>query len=251
MVSLGSMRISMVQLVRRFAYTGKEKDIRFRVFDFENAFKEHFSESAVLSPNAQDAPPDVPRFIFQQGNRQLIAAGTAVQLSLLFDKDVDLPEVESQIKKYSKIMDDCLDGVLNDVQNSYSGIIVYINRPYGGKEADVAKEIARQLISKECDNPLSVSVNIGYKSGNLAHTVSVSGYRAYKNVASSEFLSFSTCEFSEASEHGLQIKLDVNSKNTLDNKEYGKFSYIYSGVMEMLKNEAPKYLGDLFSSEGL
>ena len=245
MITFGPSRISAIQLVRRYPFQSGGNDIRFRQFDFEKAFKPWFPSSPSVTPNIEAAPPDAARFIFQHGKMTLMVAGTATQLTLILESSIDYNAIKKLLSKYSAAMDDGLNELLGDAIPSYSGIVGHIVRPYDGKDSDIARESAAIILNKKIENILALNMEFGYLNGEVVRSISINGYKTFTATGVAGEMIHIDPDFSEPSESGMQIKIDVNTKQTARVAGKNKFAALVPHFLEMLAGDAQTALDGL------
>lgn len=252
MVEFGQTRIGMIQMVRRYSFQGGKGDIRYKQFVFEDAFKEWFPSSPVVTPGIEMAPPDAPRFVFQNNKINMLVAGVATQLTLTFDDGLPtIASIEKLLKKYSVALDRGLMVALGEQSPTYSGIVVHVNRPFSGDEADVAKAICDNLITPKFGDVRVANIDLGFLRDGVMCSLNVSGYRTFSGVVKPGESMHIDSDFSKPDESGLQIKVDANTKPSMNDASGHEFVNLVPHVLGLLTVHAKSFLGELMPEIGV
>lgn len=231
--------IKSIKFVRRFPF---DPEIRRKQFEFEDAVKGHFPNPPQVASNQGQLPPDAPRFIFTDGKKVLVVAGTAVQLTLNFPDGLPKQNSLKNINnKYSEIFDTSFKSILQYQSKFYNGYIITFNKKIPEGVHTVARIVSDQLLSINLDNIQAANIDIGFTENELTHTFGISGY---KNITTQLKLGesiFIDPDFDDQNaEIGLQLIVDTNNKQHTSHEV--NFKTICEKSLYIISEKAPSII---------
>jgi hypothetical protein len=164
----------------------------------------------------------------------------SVQLTLDFGKSLPADQsFKSILSRPAATMDTALDKILGHQKKAYSAIIVVwtVTEPNLEK---LARDLADDILKpKFADKILSFNTTLGLQAQGFNRTIEVSQFSGWRRVAPlGEALSLDP-DFDAPDDQGLQIKLDVNTKPSVDNPHKGAFSSIIPIFVQSITDDLP------------
>lgn len=248
-MAFGPHKVPIVQCIRRFPIS---REIRRRVFEFEDAFKAEFPSPAQVPNVADDTPADAPRFVLQAGKKQLIVTASAVLLQMDFSEGLPGKGMISDVlNKYAVLMDKALDALLPSAP-SFSGIAVVVAKPYSGTGYDLMRIVQNRLLADKVrwSKPAASNISTGFLSdAGFYRVFDFSFYKTFNfSVANGERIEIDQ-DFTEAHDEGLQVKVDVNNRNEMRSQR--DFTRLLPELKQALSIDLPEIFPEFGELEGV
>lgn len=197
-----------------------DRQIRYRVADIERAFQSVLGGQATGTNVADTAPPAIPRFTMQSGPKQLSISQVTAQLDLdFFSQKKSFESLSATIKKnFSNFWQGfCQVKNLTDIRDM--GMIFTINTPDKRSTNELSAEVFKRYVRAPLlGDVASTSLQLGFLDTDKQAfiNVAVGSYEIREGLINNPDPRGGpmTIEINElpVSEHGIETKLDVNSK---------------------------------------
>lgn len=220
-------------------YKAKDNKIRHRVADAENAFADMFSGQSQQTNVPDNTDPNIPRLIFQAGQKQLSISQKACQFSLNFDNnEKTIDEQLLIIKKNLLAFQNGLFGFKPKDELSECAIVVSVNLICKEKRDSMLQHVYNRFFKIdqqiEFGELASFSFKVGYKTKDqlyLNYEADIYELRKLDFQQSKTFGEVIQIDAKDIPviEEGICVRVDVNNKPKVNS-----VSYTYSGVEELI-----------------
>lgn len=231
-----------------------DKQIRYRVADIENAFRSTVVSQAVGTNVADNAPPNIPRFTMQSGQKVISVSQIQCQM------DMNFAEQRKTFDQVGAVVRKNFAGFWAGVRKLKSleevrdvGLVLSFNVSSKKPIPELSEELySRYLNIPSLGNVASVGFQTGFTSldGNIFINLSVGTYEVreahLENSMHDGGQIFLALDQMRVSESGVEVKWDVNSKPLVSQGEVTPEN-IDDVLFESLNQMLKEHNGDFFS----
>ena len=233
-------RLSAITLIRRFA----DQDVRRLQFEFEDEFKNFIGGTTQPLPHSGGAG-GVPKFLMTDGKKTLAVSNVSVQLSLNFGAALPSKLTLSDVlTRPAKEMDRALEKIFPSQKTFFSAIIV----EWVATERDPTKVAAlfnSLLLKPKFRGTLaSLTATVGLEISDINRVIELSQFKSFMRAQQSGLpVQFSLDpDFDVADDEGVQIKVEVNTKPTVNSPPQQAFASLIPVLKETIAVDLPMFV---------
>ena len=231
-------------------YKTIDDKVRYRAADAEAAFAIMFPKQSQQSNVPDNADPNLPRLIFQNGQKQLSVSQKMCQLNLSFGNNEK--DIHGQLKIIEKNLLEFQGGLYkfkNKQELGLCAIVFSVNVPSkDGRDAMLHHAYSRFFKvdqQAEFGDLASYSFNVGYKTKELHYlNYEADIYELRKMDLPKPTLTGQVLRFDLGNmplvEEGIGVRVDINNRPKVNST-----NYVYSGVEELIPVATVFILGKL------
>jgi hypothetical protein len=196
-----------------------DQNLRFKIKEIEQSFSSVILSQAIGTNVLDSAPPPIPRFTLQSGQKQITISQVSAQLELNF-------------RDRNKSSDDALRIIQKNFQNFWRGILTFkstneliqmgmvvtLNRPLELSQGEISQKLFDRFIKLPAIGEVaSTSFQVGFldQSNQIFFNISAATYEMRSATvigkAGNPNISIDI-ESLPIEETGIELKLDVNSR---------------------------------------